>query len=543
MAFSVEISSIFPFSLSAKPKKASQDTLFPCFTKPCLSPQVSKTLSFSVSCRRRSTLAPVFSSMITPQVAKEDDELQEECGVVGIHGDPEASRLSYLALHALQHRGQEGAGIVAVNHKGDLESITGVGLVSEVFTESKLNTLPGDIAIGHVRYSTSGASMLKNVQPFIATCKLGSLAVAHNGNFLNYKQLKRKLEENGSIFITSSDTELVLHLIAKSKAKTFLLRILDACEKLRGAFSMVFVFEDKLVAVRDPFGFRPLVMGRRSNGAVVFASETCALDLIDARYEREVCPGEIVVVDRGDVGESSMFMVSHPEPKQCVFEHGYFSQPNSIVFGRSVYETRRMYGEILATVAPVECDVVIAVPDSGTVAALGYAAKAGVPFQIGLLRSHYAKRTFIEPTQKIRDFAVKAKLSPVRSVLEGKRVVVVDDSIVRGTTSLKIVRMLRDAGAKQVHMRIALPPMIASCYYGVDTPRSQELISSKMSVEKIRKHINCDTLAFLPLDSLKQVYGPVESHSYCYACFTGKYPVTEEEEEEENNAERELTAL
>lgn len=531
MAFSVEVSSLFPFSPS---KNVSQNnTLIPCFIKPCRRPQVSKTQSFSVSCRR-STVSPVLSSK-TQEVANEEDKLHEECGVVGIHGDPEASRLSYLALHALQHRGQEGAGIVAVNHQKGLESVTGVGLVSEVFTESKLNSLPGDIAIGHVRY---GGSMLKNVQPFIANCKLGSLAVAHNGNFLNYKQLKRKLEENGSIFITSSDTELVLHLIAKSKANTFLLRILDACEKLRGAFSMVFVFEDKLVAVRDPFGFRPLVMGRRSNSALVFASETCALDLIDARYEREVCPGEIVVVDGGHVGESSMFMVSHPEPKQCVFEHGYFSQPNSIVYGRSVYETRRMYGEILATVAPVECDVVIAVPDSGTVAALGYAAKAGVPFQMGLLRSHYAKRTFIEPTQKIRDFAVKAKLSPVRSVLQGKRVVVVDDSIVRGTTSLKIVRMLRDAGAKEVHMRIALPPMIASCYYGVDTPRSQELISSKMSVEEIRKHINCDSLAFLPLNSLKQVYGPVESHSYCYACFTGNYPVTEE-----NNSEKELNAL
>ncbi|AEE86986.1 amidophosphoribosyltransferase-like protein [Arabidopsis thaliana] len=528
MAFSVEeISSILPNSLSANPRNVSQNTISPSFFKPSLKPYASKTL-ISLSCRR--SLSPVFSAGTYVTNVDEDDKLHEECGVVGIHGDPEASRLSYLALHALQHRGQEGAGIVAANQNG-LESITGVGLVSDVFTESKLNNLPGDIAIGHVRYSTSGASMLKNVQPFIASCKLGSLAVAHNGNFVNYKQLKTKLEEMGSIFITSSDTELVLHLIAKSKAKTFLLRVIDACEKLRGAYSMVFVFEDKLIAVRDPFGFRPLVMGRRSNGAVVFASETCALDLIDATYEREVCPGEIVVVDRNH-GDSSMFMISHPEQKQCVFEHGYFSQPNSIVFGRSVYETRRMYGEILATVAPVDCDVVIAVPDSGTVAALGYAAKAGVPFQIGLLRSHYAKRTFIEPTQEIRDFAVKVKLSPVRAVLEGKRVVVVDDSIVRGTTSLKIVRMLRDAGAKEVHMRIALPPMIASCYYGVDTPRSQELISSKMSVEAIQKHINCDSLAFLPLDSLKGVYGPVESHRYCYACFTGKYPVTKTESEE-----------
>ncbi|EOA19011.1 hypothetical protein CARUB_v10007662mg [Capsella rubella] len=527
MAFSVEISSLSPYPLPANPRRLSQLAISPSFFKP----YVFKTLGrISVSCRR--PLYPVFSARTQATTDLDDDDKpHEECGVVGIYGDPEASRLSYLALHALQHRGQEGAGIVAANQNG-LDSITGVGLVSDVFNESKLNNLPGDIAIGHVRYSTSGVSMLKNVQPFIATCKLGSFAVAHNGNFLNYKQLKTKLEEDGSIFITSSDTELVLHLIAKSKAKTFLSRLIDACEKLRGAYSMVFVFENKLIAVRDPFGFRPLVMGRRRNGAVVFASETCALDLIDATYEREVYPGEIVVVD-GTHGDSSMFMISHPETKQCVFEHGYFSQPNSIVFGRSVYETRRKYGEILATVAPVDCDVVIAVPDSGTVAALGYADKAGVPFQIGLLRSHYAKRTFIEPTQKIRDFAVKVKLSPVRAIIEGKRVVVVDDSIVRGTTSMKIVRLLRDAGAKEVHMRIALPPMIASCYYGVDTPRSQELISSKLSVEEIKKHINCDSLAFLPLDCLKEVYGPVGSKRYCYACFTGDYPVTTTETEEE----------
>lgn len=319
MAFSVEISSLSLYTLSANPRNVSRNTIFPSFFKPSLKPYVSKTLSISVSCRH--PLSPVFSARTHVTDEDEADKPHEECGVVGIHGDPEASRLSYLALHALQHRGQEGAGIVAANQNG-LESITGVGLVSDVFTESKLNNLPGDIAIGHVRYSTSGASMLKNVQPFIASCKLGSLAVVHYGNFVNYKQLKTKLEEKGSIFITSSDTELVLHLIAKSMAKTFLLRVIDACEKLRGAYSMVFVFEDKLIAVRDPFGFRPLVMGIRSNGAVLFASETCALDLIDASYEREVCPGEIVVVDRNH-GDSSMFMISHPEPKQCVFEHGY----------------------------------------------------------------------------------------------------------------------------------------------------------------------------------------------------------------------------
>lgn len=440
---------------------------------------------------------------------------------MGIYGDPEASRLCYLALHALQHRGQEGAGIVAVSNKV-LQSITGVGLVSDVFSESKLDQLPGDMAIGHVRYSTAGSSMLKNVQPFVAGYRFGSVGVAHNGNLVNYKSLRAKLEENGSIFNTSSDTEVVLHLIAISKARPFFMRIIDACEKLQGAYSMVFVTEDKLVAVRDPFGFRPLVMGRRSNGSVVFASETCALDLIEATYEREVYPGEVLVVDKE--GVKSQCLMPHPEPKQCIFEHIYFSLPNSIVFGRSVYESRRAFGEILATEAPVDCDVVIAVPDSGVVAALGYASKAGVAFQQGLIRSHYVGRTFIEPSQKIRDFGVKLKLSPVRGVLEGKRVVVVDDSIVRGTTSSKIVRLLKEAGAKEVHMRIASPPMIASCYYGVDTPSSEELISNRMTVEEVRDFIGCDSLAFLPFDSLKNMLGH-DSPSYCYACFSGNYPV------------------
>ncbi|GAB4837822.1 Microtubule bundling protein [Ancistrocladus abbreviatus] len=451
----------------------------------------------------------------------DSDKPREECGVVGIYGDPEASRLCYLALHALQHRGQEGAGIVTVNG-GVLQSITGVGLVSDVFNETKLDQLPGDSAIGHVRYSTAGSSMLKNVQPFVAGYRFGSVGVAHNGNLVNYKALRAKLEDNGSIFNTSSDTEVVLHLIAISKARPFFLRIVDACEKLEGAYSLVFLTEDKLVAVRDPFGFRPLVMGRRSNGAVVFASETCALDLIEATYEREVRPGEVVVVDKD--GVQSFCLMSHPEPKQCIFEHIYFAMPNSVVFGRSVYESRRMFGEILATGSPVDCDVVIAVPDSGVVAALGYAAKAGVPFQQGLIRSHYVGRTFIEPSQKIRDFGVKLKLAPVRGVLEGKRVVVVDDSIVRGTTSSKIVRLIKEAGAKEVHMRIASPPIIGSCYYGVDTPSSEELISNRMSVDQIKEFIGSDSLAFLPMDSLKKLMGD-DSRNYCYACFSGKYPV------------------
>ncbi|CAI9104656.1 OLC1v1003379C3 [Oldenlandia corymbosa var. corymbosa] len=449
------------------------------------------------------------------------DKPREECGVVGIYGDPEASRLCYLALHALQHRGQEGAGIVTV-HDNVLKSITGVGLVSDVFNQSKLDQLPGDMAIGHVRYSTAGSSMLKNVQPFVAGYRFGSVGVAHNGNLVNYQALRVELEENGSIFNTTSDTEVVLHLIAISKERPFFMRIVDACKRLEGAYSMVFLTEDKLVAVRDPYGFRPLVMGRRSNGAVVFASETCALDLIEATYEREVAPGEVLVVDKD--GVSSLCLLSHPEQKSCIFEHIYFALPNSVVFGRSVYESRRAFGEILATENPVDCDVVIAVPDSGVVAALGYAEKAGVPFQQGLIRSHYVGRTFIEPSQKIRDFGVKLKLSPVKSVLEGKRVVVVDDSIVRGTTSSKIVRLIKESGAKEVHMRIASPPIIASCYYGVDTPSADELISNRMSVEEIRDFIGADSLAFLPIDSLKRFLGN-DSPNYCYACFSGKYPV------------------
>ncbi|KAK2446805.1 amidophosphoribosyltransferase, chloroplastic [Trifolium repens] len=500
-------------------------------TNPCFSPNKTllnnsnhNTITLSHS-HNYKTLTPCSNNNNLNIDDDDDEKPREECGVVGIYGDPEASRLCYLALHALQHRGQEGAGIVAVNNS-ILQTITGVGLVSEVFNDAKLRQLPGTLAIGHVRYSTAGQSMLKNVQPFVAGYRFGSVGVAHNGNFVNYRSLRNELEESGSIFNTTSDTEVLLHLIAISTHRPFIARVVDACEKVKGAFSIVFVTEDKLVAVRDPFGFRPLVMGRRSNGAIVFASETCALDLIEATYERQVHPGEVVVVDKN--GIQSHCLVSHPEPKQCIFEHIYFSLPNSVVFGKSVYESRRLFGEILASESPVDCDVVIAVPDSGVVAALGYAAKAGVPFQQGLIRSHYVGRTFIEPSQKIRDFGVKLKLSPVRAVLEGKRVVVVDDSIVRGTTSSKIVRLLKEAGAKEVHMRIACPPIIGSCYYGVDTPSAGELISNRMSVDEIKEFIGCDSLAFLPLDSLKKLLAN-DSSNFCYACFTGKYPVEPDE--------------
>ncbi|WJZ83302.1 hypothetical protein VitviT2T_002995 [Vitis vinifera] len=521
-----------PYSLSVNPSKApvcfSPKTLQkPSFVhRPSSCQPLSQAHKPAVVLSSKNPIAGVVSAgNADPDsgfvLSDHDEKPREECGVVGIYGDPEASRLCYLALHALQHRGQEGAGIVTVNNNV-LQSITGVGLVSDVFNQSKLEQLPGDSAIGHVRYSTAGSSMLKNVQPFVAGYRFGSVGVAHNGNLVNYRALRAKLEDSGSIFNTSSDTEVVLHLIAISKARPFFLRIVDACEQLQGAYSMVFLTEDKLVAVRDPYGFRPLVMGRRSNGAVVFASETCALDLIEATYEREVYPGEVLVVDKD--GVQSLCLMPHPEPKKCIFEHIYFSMPNSVVFGKSVYESRRAFGEILATEAPVDCDVVIAVPDSGVVAALGFAAKAGVAFQQGLIRSHYVGRTFIEPSQKIRDFGVKLKLSPVRAVLEGKRVVVVDDSIVRGTTSSKIVRLIKESGAKEVHMRIASPPIIASCYYGVDTPSPEELISNRMSVEEIREFIGCDSLAFLPINSMKKLYDE-EAPNYCYACFTGNYPV------------------
>ncbi|XP_010531600.1 PREDICTED: amidophosphoribosyltransferase 3, chloroplastic [Tarenaya hassleriana] len=544
MAAAVKISSVLPRSLSFNTKEAPQNTLFPSSAKTSLKPFTFSThlsvfprnplpysLKYMISSNKYCfTIEPSNTTLFFV------DELHEECGVVGIFGDPEASRLSCAALHALQHRGQEGAGIVAVNQKG-LESVKGVGLVGDVFKESDINNLPGDIAIGHVRYSTEGASMLNNVQPFVASFKFGSVSVAHNGNLVNYKQLRQKLEENGSIFISSSDTEVVLHLIATSKAQTLMAKILDACEKLKGAYSMVFATEDTLYAVRDPFGFRPLVMGRRSNGAVVFASETCALYPIGAKFEREVFPGEMVVVDRDIV--SSLCLIPRREPKQCVFEHIYFARPDSNVFGHSVQKMRRLFGEILATIEPVDCDIVIPVPDSGTIAARGYADKAGKPFDDGLHKSAYAKRTFIEPSQKIRDAAVKRKLTPNPAVLEGKRVVVVDDSIVRGTTCLRIVRMLREAGAKEVHMRMACPPIIASCYYGVDTARKEELIANRMSIDEIREFIGADSLAFLPLDRLKEAYG-ADSNTYCYACFNGEYPVTatEAEEEKENKLKR-----
>ncbi|RLN25363.1 amidophosphoribosyltransferase, chloroplastic-like [Panicum miliaceum] len=492
-----------------------------CSTKP-------SPLELRHRAARLATARALLPDRVTPFSfdADGDDHPREECGVFGVIGDLDASSLCYLGLQKLQHRGEEGAGIAASGADGKLKSVTGLGLVGDVFGDpARLAKLPGDAAIGHVRYSTAGASSMRNVQPFLAAYRFGQLAVAHNGNLVNYQALRSKLEAQGSIFNTSSDTEVILHLIATSLSRPLLSRICDACERLAGAYSLLFLTADKLFAVRDPFGFRPLVMGRRPNGAIVFASETCALDLIDAAYEREVEPGEVVVVDRRDMSVSYACLVPHRPRKSCVFEHIYFALPNSVVFGHAVHERRSAYGRALAEESPAPtADVVIPVPDSGFYAALGFAQASGLEFQQGLIRWHYSGRSFIQPSQAIRDLAVKLKLAPVRGVITGKSVVVVDDSLVRGTTSSKIVRLLRDAGAREVHMRIASPPVIGSCLYGIDTPSEGELISNRMDLEGVRRSIGCDSLAFLSLDKLHSIYGD-EAHELCDACFSRNYPV------------------
>ncbi len=448
------------------------------------------------------------------------DKFHEECGVVGVYGHPEAATLVYLSLYALQHRGQESAGIVASN--GDaLIAHRGMGLVADIFSHDILSRLEGQLAIGHNRYSTSGSTVLKNCQPFVVEWAQGALAIAHNGNLVNAEQLREKLERRGSIFQSTSDTEVIIHLIAASTGTTLLERIVDALAQIRGAYSLVFMTEDQVIAARDPSGFRPLVLGRIGDGWVV-ASETCAFDLIEARYEREIEPGEIVMIGRRGVESVRPFP---PAPRHnCVFEYIYFARPDSQIFGRNVYEVRKELGRQLARESGVPADIVIPVPDSGVPAAIGYAEEAGIPFEMGLIRNHYVGRTFIEPQSSIRHFGVKVKLNALREVLDGKRVVVVDDSIVRGTTSKKLVAMIRQAGAREVHMRISSPPTTNPCYYGIDTPTREELIASAQSLETIRAYLGADSLAYL---SIPGMYGFVggEGTGFCDACFTGNYPV------------------
>jgi len=457
------------------------------------------------------------------------DRFHDECGVVGVYGHPEAANLAYLGLFALQHRGQESAGIVS--SRGDaLISHRGLGLVADVFNPEIISRLKGTAAIGHNRYATHGETVLKNAQPLVVEYAQGALAVGHNGNLVNAHELRARLESAGAIFQSTVDTEVIIHMIAQSKGTTLAERIIAALAEVRGAYSLVFLSKDELVAARDPLGFRPLVLGRVKD-AIVVASETCALDLINATYEREIEPGEVLVV--GPQGMESFHPFPEVPHRRCVFEYVYFSRPDSRVFGRTVYEVRRQLGRQLARETGVDADIVIPVPDSGTPAALGYAEESRLPYTLGLIRNHYVGRTFIEPRDSIRHFGVRVKLNAMPEVLAGKRVVVVDDSIVRGTTSKKIVTMIRAAGAREVHMRISSPPTIGPCFYGIDTPNREELIANSHSSEDIRKFITADSLGYLSEEGLyaflhREQNGGSErgaDRNFCDACFTGRYPV------------------
>lgn len=452
------------------------------------------------------------------------DQWHDECGVFAVYGHPEAANLTYLGLYALQHRGQESAGIASsdgshvVCHKA-------MGHVADIFQPEALGPLTGHMAIGHTRYSTAGDTVLLNAQPFSVACNKGSVAVAHNGNITNAKELRQDLEREGSIFQATSDTEVILHLVARSRERTMETALRDALLQLEGAFSLVFLAQDRVIVARDPHGFRPLAVGQMElsghRSAYVFASETCAFDLIGATYLNDVEPGEMVII--GPDGMTRERYAPSRDKAQCVFEHVYFARPDSLVYGRPVQESRETMGRLLARECPADADLVVPVPDSGVSAALGYSAQSGIPYRQALIRNHYVGRTFIEPSQAIRDFGVKLKLNPVRNLLEGKRVVLVDDSIVRGTTSRKIVRMVRSAGAREVHMRISCPPTVSPCFYGVDTPTKNELIAANNTVEEIRKFVEADSLGYLPLRALRESVAD-DKHEFCYACYTGNYP-------------------
>jgi amidophosphoribosyltransferase len=441
------------------------------------------------------------------------------CGIFGIYDHPEAANLTYLGLYALQHRGQESAGIVSSDGH-QLHDYRQMGLVAEVFTREILKNLRGRNAIGHVRYSTAGSSDIKNAQPFAVDYSQGSMAIAHNGNLPNAAFIRSQLESEGSIFQSSTDTEAIVHLIARSKAKTFLERTVQSLRQVEGAYSLLFLTEKEMVAVRDPYGFRPLVLGELK-GSPVIASETCALDLINARFVREIEPGEIVVIDDRGVHSHKPF----PRKKHalCIFEFIYFARPDSFIFGRNVYEVRRALGVQLAKESPAEAEMVVPIPDSGVPATIGYAFESKIPLELGLIRNHYVGRTFIEPEQTIRHFGVKIKLNPVRELLKRRKIVTVDDSIVRATTSRKINKMFRHAGAKEVHVRISSPPIKSPCFFGIDTPVKSELIASSHTVKEIQKYITANSLSYLSLEGLRTCvdWNPDQ---FCYACFTGDYP-------------------
>ncbi len=451
-------------------------------------------------------------------------DFNDECAVFGIWGDPEASHMTYLGLYALQHRGQESSGIVTLQNHEHTER-KGRGLVGDVFSEDDLNDLKGAAAIGHCRYSTTGKALLSNIHPLTARLLSGPLALAHNGNLVNNLSLRQFLKKKGAIFQGSSDTENILHLLAQDPDTNLASCLKRAFLKIQGAYSLVILSHEQLIVARDPHGIRPLVLGKRhwgKNGEFswVVASETCAFDLIGAEYEREVLPGEMIVIDEKGL-KSEIFVDELPEKKQCVFEHVYFSRPDSKVFGLSVYESRKLMGAALAQECPAEADLVIPVPDSGIPSSLGYSKASGIPFELGIIRNHYIGRTFIQPTQSIRSFGVKIKLNPQKEVLGGKRLVVVDDSLVRGTTSKKIIALLRQAGAKEVHFRVACPPTTGPCYYGVDTPVKEDLIASQKTHDEICKYIGADSLGYLSEKALLNAVKP--AGTFCAACFNGEY--------------------
>jgi len=459
------------------------------------------------------------------------DKLHEECGVFGVLGRSDAANLVYLGLYALQHRGQESAGIASVTEDGRIVSEKEMGYVADVFTAERLARLPGDTAIGHVRYSTAGGSMLCNAQPIVASTAKGPIAVAHNGNLINGGELRAQLEAEGAIFNSTADSEVIVHLIARSKAPDVEGAFVDALSRIQGAYAIALLAPGRIFAARDPHGFRPLVLGKLEDSYAV-SSETCAFDLISAETVREIGAGEVIVIERrAQISSVRVVRQARAEREaRCIFEHVYFARPDSVVFGNSVAETRQRFGAQLAKEHPVAADAVVPVPDSGVFAALGYALESGIPFQYGLVRNHYVGRTFIEPKQTIRSFGVKVKLNPVRELVAGKRIVLIDDSIVRGTTSKKIVRMLKQAGAKEVHMRISSPPTSWPCYYGIDTPERKDLIASAHSLEEIREFIEADSIGYLSEDGLLEAVRKDDDprQLYCTACFTGKYPVRSE---------------
>lgn len=462
----------------------------------------------------------------------DDDHFHDHCGVVAVYGHTEAANIAYLGLHALQHRGQESAGIVTSDGEA-LFAHRAMGLVQDIFGAEQLQKLPGRTAIGHVRYSTAGGSHIRNAQPFAVDCAAGSLAVCHNGNLTNADEIRADLERQGSIFSSTSDSEVFVHLVARSREIALADRVLEALSRVEGAYSLLFMDAETVIAVRDPRGIRPLCIGilpGRSKDAHVVASEPIAFDLIGAEYVRDVEPGEMVVID--SAGVKSLMLPNLPKPQRCIFEYVYFARPDSHLHGRSVYDVRKELGRRLAREMPADADVVIPVPDSGVPAAIGYAGERALPFEMGLIRSHYVGRTFIEPQESIRHFGVRLKLNPVGNVIRGKRVVVIDDSIVRGTTSRKIIKMIRDAGAREVHLRISSPPTQWPCFYGIDTPTRSELIASSHSVDEIARYVTADSLGYLSLDGMisavsetgEKAQGTDSSH-YCHACFSGQYSI------------------